>query len=58
MSYYCCFSEVLKPRFHDSDDTVRHTVISVVMAAWKSDKSLLSEDVMRLIEERTLDKKV
>ena len=55
LSYY---PDRLRERAHDTDEGVRQEVVTAIVATAKRDISNLKEDLLTLVKERTLDKKV
>ena len=51
-------SEKLRARVHDTDEGVRQEVVSALASAAKKDISNISDEMLTLIKDRTLDKKV
>ena len=51
-------TERLRERAHDTDEGVRQEVVSAVVTAAKRDISKITNDMLTVIKERTLDKKV
>ena len=45
-------------RAHDTDEGVRQEVVASILTAAKRDISKISDDMLTIIKERTLDKKV
>ena len=52
------FADKLKMRAHDTDEGVRQEVVASILTAAKRDISKISDDMLTIIKERTLDKKV
>jgi hypothetical protein len=50
--------EQLKSRNHDPEETIRMEVVNTVLSVAKKDFSLVTEELLGFIKERTLDKKV
>lgn len=53
-------TETLKLRLHDSEEAVRYEVVMAIVSTAKKDCEVVSssEDLLELVRERTLDKKV
>ena len=51
-------SEKLRERVHDVDEGVRQEVVSAIASAAKKDITNISDEMLTLIKDRTLDKKV
>lgn len=53
-------TETLKMRLHDSEELVRYEVVMAIVSSAKKacDVVSTSEDLLELVRERTLDKKV
>lgn len=50
--------EQLKSRSHDPEETIRMEVVNTVLNVAKKDFSIINEELLGFIKERTLDKKV
>lgn len=50
-------AEQLKQRQHDQDENVRHEVVMAIVSCAKKSLDNISEELLRIVEERTLDKK-
>lgn len=53
-------TETLKLRLHDAEENVRFEVVMAIVSTAKKDCEVVSssEDLLELVKERTLDKKV
>ncbi|XP_061103891.1 sister chromatid cohesion protein PDS5 homolog B-like isoform X2 [Conger conger] len=50
-------TEFLKVRSHDSEEAIRHDVIVSIVTAAKKDLSLVNDQLLNFVRERTLDKR-
>ncbi|XP_074650507.1 sister chromatid cohesion protein PDS5 homolog A-like [Tubulanus polymorphus] len=50
-------TEQLKMRLHDAEESVRHDAVMAIVNAAKKDLSAVTDDLLALVKERTLDKK-
>lgn len=50
--------EYLKVRSHDPEEAIRHDVIVTIITAGKRDLSLVNDQLLGFVRERTLDKRV
>lgn len=51
-------TEYLKVRSHDPEEAIRHDVIVTIITAGKRDLSLVNDQLLGFVRERTLDKRV
>ena len=51
-------TEQLNSRCYDPDENVRHEVVAAIMKAAKIEINNITDDLLKLVKDRTLDKKV
>lgn len=56
--FFCFGTEYLKVRSHDPEEAIRHDVIVTIITAGKRDLSLVNDQLLGFVRERTLDKRV
>lgn len=57
-SLFLIITEYLKVRSHDPEEAIRHDVIVTIITAGKRDLSLVNDQLLGFVRERTLDKRV
>lgn len=57
-SLFLLITEYLKVRSHDPEEAIRHDVIVTIITAGKRDLSLVNDQLLGFVRERTLDKRV
>lgn len=57
-SLFLIITEYLKVRSHDPEEAIRHDVIVTIITAGKKDLSLVNDQLLGFVRERTLDKRV
>lgn len=58
ISLFLLITEYLKVRSHDPEEAIRHDVIVTIITAGKRDLSLVNDQLLGFVRERTLDKRV
>ena len=56
--YKCIFTEQIKSRQHDAEETVRTEVVNTLLGIAKKNFDSMTDDLIEIIKERTRDKKV